>query len=79
MATRLDREMRTYEREHARLMRRSRNKFVLIKGSKVVGVFDGVLDALARGYEDFGNRAFLVRQILREEAPERRPSFRVVG
>ena len=79
MATRLDRELRAYEAARARLLRRSRNKFVLVKGCRIVGVFDGVLDALRRGYEEFGNRPFLVRQVLREDAPRRRPAFRVVG
>ena len=38
-------------------------RYVLIRGSNVGGVFDSREEGLAAGYRDFGNTAFLVREI----------------
>lgn len=38
-------------------------KWALVKGRKLVGVFDGFNEAIARGYELFGLELFLVSEI----------------
>ncbi len=65
----LDEEMRTYEQHRDELLGRARDKFVLIKGARIVDVFDTANDALARGYDEFGAEPFLVKQIVEVEIP----------
>ena len=62
-------EIQTYEQHRDNLLGTSEGKFVLIHGTQVVGIFDAKMDAIAAGYQQFGNVPFLVKQILRIEAP----------
>ena len=62
-------EIQTYEQQRENLLGTSEGKFVLIHGTQVVGIFDAKMDAIAAGYQQFGNVPFLVKQILRIEAP----------
>ena len=62
-------EIQTYEQQRENLLGTSEGKFVLIHGTQVVGIFDSKMDAIAAGYQQFGNVPFLVKQILRIEAP----------
>jgi hypothetical protein len=61
-------EIQTYEQQRNNLLRTWEGKFVLIRGNQVVGIFDSKMDAIAAGYQQFGNVPFLVKQILRIEA-----------
>jgi len=65
----LSTEIQTYEQQRDNLLRTSEGKFVLVRGNQVVGIFDSKMDAIAAGYHQFGNVPFLVKQILRIEAP----------
>jgi hypothetical protein len=65
----LQKELRTYVAHKSELLRRARGKYVLIKGSRVVGTFDSELDAAHQGYERFGNVPFLVKQVVEVEVP----------
>jgi hypothetical protein len=65
----LSRELRTYSAHKAELLRRARSKYVLIKGSRVIGTFDSELDAAHQGHERFGNVPFLVKQVVEVEVP----------
>ena len=59
----LDEEMATYrDRRHA-LLKEHEGKFVLIKGSNVLGVFSDRSAALREGYSRLGIVPFLVRQV----------------
>ena len=62
-------EIQTYEQQRENLLGTSEGKFVLIHGTQVIGIFDAKMDAIAAGYQQFGNVPFLVKQILRIEAP----------
>jgi hypothetical protein len=62
-------ELQTYEQQRETLLGTSEGKFVLIHGTQVVGIFDSKMDAIAAGYQQFGNVPFLVKEILRGEAP----------
>jgi hypothetical protein len=69
MPTVLDAELETYEKHKAELLGSAEGKFVLIRGEQIAGVFDSKMDAIAQGYRQFGNVPFLVKQILKVEAP----------
>ena len=65
----LDTELRTYEQHREHLLGTAEGKFVLIRNEEIVGVYDSKMDAIAQGYQKFGNVPFLVKQILKVEAP----------
>ena len=71
----LRQELETFEAQRDELVRRVNGKFVLIKGDRVVGTFDTESDAIAAGYKEFGNVAFLVKHV----APSDRPLNFVSG
>ena len=63
----LEREIETYRRKLPELLANA-GKFVVIHGDEIAGTFDTHADALAVGYDRYGDRPFLVRQI-RETEP----------
>lgn len=65
----LEGELKTYERQRDSLLGSAEGKFVLIHGNEVVGVYDSKMDAIAQGYQRFGNVPFLVKHILKIETP----------
>lgn len=65
----LNAEIKTYEQNRDHLLATAEGKFVLIRNDQVIGVYDSKMDAIAEGYRQFGNVPFLVKQILRIEAP----------
>jgi len=69
MATLLDEELRTYEKHRAKLLSDSEGKYVLVKGQRLVDVYESQEEALKRGYQEFGNEPFLVKQIVEVELP----------
>ncbi len=62
MSTALEPEITTYKESVPRLLSAS-DKFVLIHDKTIVGTFDTYGDALRCGYEKFGLKPFLVKQI----------------
>ena len=66
----LDAEIKTYEQQRDNLLGTSEGKFVLIRGGQVAGIFDSKMDAIAAGYQQFGNVPFLVKQIVKIETPQ---------
>lgn len=70
MAQLLDTEVKTYEQNRDHLLGTAEGKFVLMHGMQVVGVYDSKMDAIAAGYQQFGNDPFLVKQVVRVEAPQ---------
>ena len=69
MGVSFEKELHTYESNRQRLIG-TWGKFVPIRGSEIVNVFDSQLDAMRQGYERFGNVPFLVKQILEVETPQ---------
>ena len=55
-------EIATYNAQLPKLIE-SAGKFVLIKGDKIVNVFDEYSDALRKGYETFEDGIFFVKKI----------------
>jgi len=70
MVVALEKELETYTRELPRLLAEGKQgKYVLIRGEEVGGVFatrDAGLDA---GYDRYGLRPFLVKEITERETP----------
>ena len=70
MPAMLDAELKTYEHNRDQLLGTSEGKFVLIQSNQIVGIYDSKMDAIATGYQQFGNVPFLVKQIVKVEAPQ---------
>lgn len=66
----LDAELKTYEQHRDHLLGTAEGKFVLIWNDQVIGVYDSKMDAIAQGYQKFGNVPFLVKQVVKVEAPQ---------
>jgi len=58
----LEKELETYKAKLLELSA-SEGKFVVIQGDQIVGIFEAYADAIKKGYEDFGLKPFLVKQI----------------
>ena len=69
MATVLDREIETYEREKPRLLADAPGKFVLIKGDKVIGFYESQTDAISEGWKLFPGEPILTKRIVPVEIP----------
>ena len=70
MTTLLDGELQTYEKNRESLLGSSEGKFVLVKGDRIIGVYDSKMDAITEGYRQFGNVPFLVKQVQKIETPQ---------
>jgi hypothetical protein len=70
MAGILDTELKTYEQHRHNLLGTAEGKFVLIRNDRVIGIYDSKMDAIAQGYQQFGNVPFLVKQIVKVETPQ---------
>jgi hypothetical protein len=66
----LDIEQKTYEQHRDQLLGTAEGKFVLIYRDQVVGIYASKMDAIAEGYNRFGNVPFLVRQVVKVETPQ---------
>lgn len=63
----LEEELKTYESKKEGLLVKYTGKYVLIKGSEVIDIFETEKDALRIGIEKFGNEPFLVKKIEKTE------------
>jgi hypothetical protein len=71
----LGREMNVYRKEVGRLLEEgNEEKFVLIKGDEIFGIFDTLDDAVDAGSNRFLGQPYLAKQILAEE-----PVYRIRG
>ncbi len=69
MAEVLSKELETYEANLERLLAAHEGQFVLVHGDQVLGTFDSQMDAVTSGYRQLGNVPFLVKQLVKDEAP----------
>jgi len=65
----LEAEIETYYKHQKELLATDKGRYVLIHGTEVAGRFESKADAIAAGYEKFGNEPFLVKQVLEVETP----------
>ncbi|HKP54788.1 MAG TPA: hypothetical protein VJ183_19310 [Chloroflexia bacterium] len=70
MSRMLDEELRTYEERKHELLAGFMGKFVLIKGSGILGIFDTQDEAIEGGYDRLGNVPFLAKEIAESVIPE---------
>ena len=66
----LETELKTYEKHREFLLGTAEGKFVLIRHEEIAGVYSSEMDAIAQGYQKFGNVPFLVKQIVKVETPQ---------
>jgi len=66
----LESELKTYEQHKNELLGTAGGKFVLTRGTDVIGVYNSKMDAIAQGYKQLGNVPFLVKQIVEVETPQ---------
>ena len=59
----LEQEIKTYEENRERLLVEARGRFVLIKGSEIIGDYGTYGGALFEGYKAYGNEEFLVKEV----------------
>jgi len=69
MPTPLDQEIRFYNDNLADWLTRFKDRFVLVKGDELIGVYNTSSEALAEGARRFGLQSFLVRQV-QEQQPD---------
>jgi len=77
MALILDTELEPYERNRDRLLGTAEGKFVVIHDIQVIGLYDSKVDAIAAGYQQFGNVPFLVKHVVNVETPHHFTSNRL--
>lgn len=65
----LDKEFETFEKAKVNLQKKYSDGFVVIKGTKVIGVYHSRVDALTIGINKWGNVPFLIRNIYEESIP----------
>ncbi|BAH38891.1 MAG TPA: hypothetical protein DGD08_08430 [Gemmatimonas aurantiaca] len=65
----LERELKTYNAKLPEL-REQEGRFVLIHEDSVVDTFESYVDALKRGYHEFGVKPFLVKRINAHEVAQ---------
>ncbi|MDP9190739.1 MAG: hypothetical protein M3P06_03445 [Acidobacteriota bacterium] len=71
----LQNEIAFFEARRAELLKQAKGRFVLIKNDRVIDVFESSTAAIRRGYEEFGNEPFLVKQVVDVEIPLNFTSF----
>jgi hypothetical protein len=61
----LEDELKTYEEHKQELLKNKENegKYVLIKGTQIIGIFDLEKDAMSSAIKQFGDELFLVKRI----------------
>jgi len=69
MTGKLATEQETYQRSRDALLGTHEGKFVVLHGDRVLAAFDCQADAIWWGYRELGNVPFLVKQVVKVEAP----------
>lgn len=63
----LEKENKYYQSIKQKLLEESEGKFALIKGDKLIGLFDTDMDAYQVGIDRFGNVPFLIIRVEKDE------------
>ncbi len=71
----LARELDAFDGHREELMGRAAGKYALLHGDHLAGEFDTEADAIAEGYQMFGNVPFLVKRIEPVDIPRRFGSY----
>ena len=68
-------ELAAFEHKKPELLEICEGKFAVFKGTEFAGVFDTPGAAYSFGIQRFGNSAFLIKPVLREERVEQIPAL----
>jgi len=71
----LEQELRFYDEHFQEWLSRYGGRFVLVKGSELIGVFNTVDEALSEGARRFGLESLLIRQVLSQQPEVRIPAL----
>lgn len=71
----LDAELRYFNARRTELLHDAPGKFALVKGERLLGVFDSETAAIRQGYETLGNVPFLVKKVTETDIPLNLTSF----
>lgn len=71
----LEEELAYYNQHREDLLSKYEGKFLLIKGSELVGSFENAEAAYQEGLRRFGNTPFLIKPVLREEPVHQIPAL----
>ena len=63
----LEKELQFFAENKTNWLKAHFGKFVLVKGSELIGVYDNAETAIAEGAKRFGAESFLVRQLNEEK------------
>ena len=74
-ALELETELQFFEAHRAELVAQAKGRYALVKGDRLVGLFNDQNEAVRAGYETFGNQAFLVKLITDVDIPLNFTSF----
>jgi hypothetical protein len=73
----LEKELATYEKMKADLLKAYEGKFALIHGEDFLGAYDTAENAYAEGVKKFGQASFLVKQVAKQDAVYRNQALSV--
>lgn len=65
----LQQELDFFESHRLDLLARAAGKYVLIKGTTLLGMFETELDAVRAGYRQIGNEPFLIKHVVEADVP----------
>lgn len=68
-------EIKHYEDNKRYYLKRYKDKFVVIKGSRFLGAFGSEENAYKAGLEEFGNQAFLIKKVDEKEPTTNIPAL----
>jgi hypothetical protein len=71
MPAQLEKEYKVYLIGRNKFIRQHCNKFVLIKGERVIDFFPSYEEALKAGLKFFGNTCFFIKECCRKEEEHR--------
>lgn len=71
----LEKEYIYYQSKKDKLMKEHLGKFALVKGNKIIGCFSSENKAYEDGLKRFGNQAFLIEKIAREDKVTQSPAL----
>jgi len=71
----LEEETKYYNQHREEILSKFEWKYVLIKGSELIGTFNDAQEAYVEGLRRFGNVPFLIKQVLREERVQLIPAL----
>lgn len=68
-------ELQYYKTHKKELLKSHTNKYLVIKGNQMLGAYDTDMDAYEAGLKEFGNVAFMIKKVTKEEEVIRFPAL----